>query len=224
MTEDFQYYYTNLTKLRRAAAAQEDKTKGGAKGTKSDDEIYYEEQVERVTVHVPIAASNAVSQFQVRVYARNVDLLQALRASTSGMARTLLITSGKTGDETGIQMIREWKLVMDDEANKIGHLDGIITSFGLPNSESGSADRDPSLNVSALLVDNSTVADFTFEVGDMIRKLDPNPGYKHLFQLILGSVEEPAMVLPLVDPEPTGGGFTAGVVDWEEEVNVDVII
>ena len=160
----------------------------------------------------------------VSVYARNVDLLQALRASTSGMARSLVITPDVTGDETAIQMIREWKLVMDDEANKIGHLDGIITTFGLPNNESGSADRDPSLNVSALMVDNSTVADYTFEVGDMIRQLDPNPGYKHLFRLVLGSVEEPAMVLPIVDPEPSGGGFTAGVEDWEEEVNVDVNI
>ncbi len=221
MTEDYQYYYTNLTKLRRAS---QNNTKGDTKGgTKSDDEIYYEERVEYYTIRIPIVASNIVSQLYVSIYAGNIDVLQAMRASTSGMARTFELTQGVTDNEEAIQVIREWKLVMDDESRRVGHLDGIITTFGLPNNESGSTDRDPSLNVSTLLVDNSTVADYVFEVGDRIKMLEPNPGYRHLFRLIFGSVEEPAMVLPDVKPEPSGGGgFTAGVEDWGEEVNADI--
>lgn len=220
MTEDYQYYYTNLTKLRRAA---QNNTKGD-NDTKSDDETFLEERVDYYTIRIPIPASNAVSQFEVSIYARNVDLLQALRASTSGMARALIITPDVTDGESAIQMIREWKLVMDDEENRIGHLDGIVTSFGLPGGAVPSPDRDPSLNVSALMVDGSTVADFTFQVGDLIKMLDPTPGYKHLFRLVLGSVEEPAMVLPIVKPEESGGGFTAGVVDWDDEVEADINI
>ena len=229
MTEDFQYYYTTLTKLRRAAAAaaEEDKTKGDTKGgTKTDEEIYLEERVEYYTIRIPIEASNIVSQLYVSIYASNIDVLQSLRASTSGMARTFELTQGVTDDEEAIQIIREWKLVMDDESRRVGHLDGIITTFGLPNNETGSTDRDPSLNVSALLIDNATVADYEFMVGDRIHMLAPNPGYRHLFRLIFGSVDEPAMELPDVKPDPgtTGGGFTAGVEDWGEEEHVDLIL
>ncbi len=220
MTEDYQYYYTHLTKLRKAS---QNNTKGNS-STKSADEVYYEERVEQYTIHVPIVAYNTVSQFMVSIYASNADLLQALRASTSGMARGLVITSDVTNDETGIQMIREgWKLVMDDEEKNIGHLDATITSFGLPGGAAPSPDRDPSLNVSALMVDGSTIANYTFQVGDLIQLLDPNPGYKHLYKLVLGSVKEPAMDLPIVKEE-TSGGFSAGVEDWGEEVNVDLNI
>lgn len=224
MTEDFQYYYTNLTKLRRARLAKED-TKGDTKGdTKSDEEIYYEERVDYFTIRVPIVASNIVSQLYVSVYASNVDVLQSMRASTSGMARTFELTQGVTDNEEAIQVIREWKLIMDDESRRVGHLDGIITTFGLPNNDPGSADREPSLNISTLLIDNSTIADYVFEVGDRIKMLAPNPGYRHLFRLIFGSVDEPAMDLPDVVPSETSGGFTAGVEDWEDEQQVELIL
>lgn len=221
MTEDYQYYYTNLTKLRRAS---KDNTKG-PDDTKSDDEIFYEERVEYYTIRIPIEASNIVSQLWVSIYAANADVLQSVRASTSGMARTFELTQGVTDSEEAIQVIREWKLIMDDEGTRVGHISGLITTFGLPNGEAPSPDRDPSLNVSALLIDNSTVADYIFEVGDKIKMLDPNPGYRHLYRLIFGSVEEPAMVLPDVKPQPSaGGGFTAGVEDWGEEQQVDLIL
>ena len=223
MTEDYQYYYTNLTKLRRAS---QNNTKGGGTGTKSDEETYLEERVEHYTIRIPIQATNVVSQLWVTIYSGNADVLQSVRASTSGMARTFELTQNTTAGEQAIQVLREWKLTMDDTGRRVGHVDGLITTFGLPNGETPSAQRDSALNVSALLIDTSTVADYVFDVGDKIQKLKPNTGYRHLYRLVFGSVAEPAIVLPDVKPDPGGGGggFVANVEDWAEEENVDLIL
>ena len=223
MTEDYQYYYTNLTKLRRAAAAQNN-TKGDTKGgTKSDEELYYEERVEYYTIRIPIVASNIVSQLWVTIYSGNADVLKSVRASTSGMARTFELTQNVTAQEEAIQIISEWKLTMDDTGRRVGHVDGVITTFGLPNGETPSTQRDPSLNVSALLVDNSTIAEYVFDVGDKIKVLSPNPGYRNLYRLIFGSVEEPAIVPPDVPPDGgTPSGMDATVDDWEDGETVEI--
>ena len=226
MTDDYQYYYTNLTKLRRASQNNtkgDDDTKGG---TKSDEELYFEERVEHYTIRIPIVATNIVSQLWVTIYAGNADVLQSVRASTSGMARTFELTQNTTAGEQAIQVLREWKLTMDDTGTRVGHVDGLITTFGLPNGEMPSAQRDSALNVSALLIDNSTIADYTFDVGDKIQKLKPFPGYRHLYRLVFGAVDQPAITLPDVKPDPGGGGggFVANVEDWEDEQNVDLIL
>lgn len=216
-TEEYQYWYNSLRKLR---AAKDTKS-----GSKSDDERYYEERVEYYTIHVVVSPTNIVSQLAISIYAGNADVLKAVRASTSGMARTFELTQDRTATESAIQVMREWRLTMDDEGRRVGHIDGVITTFGLPNGEDPSVKRDSSLNVSALLIDNATIADYKFEVGDKIRMLDPNPGYRHLYRLVFGSVEQPAIILPDVRPEPgTGGGFSAGVEDWGEEQVAEVVL
>ncbi len=216
-TEEYQYWYNTLRKLR---AAKDTKS-----GTKSDEERYYEERVEYFTVHVVVTPTNIVSQLAISIYAGNADVLKAVRASTSGMARTFELTQDRTAKESAIQVMREWRLTMDDDGRRVGHIDGVITTFGLPNGENPSVRRDSSLNVSALLIDNTTVADYKFEVGDKIRMLDPNPGYRHLYRLVFGSVDQPAIVFPDVKPEPgSGGGFSAGVEDWGDEQVAEIIL
>jgi len=85
--------------------------------------------------------------------------------------------------------------------------------------------RDSTLNVSALLIDEKTQEDYVFNVGDKITSEDPPLGYRALYRLIFGSVEEPAIHPPPVPPPGgEGGGFTAGVTDWDEELIIDIPI
>ena len=213
-TEEYQYYYTNLTKMKAAA------------GTKADiDEniSYFEERVEYYTIRIPVYPQNIVSQMWVTIYSDNADMLKSVRASTSGMARTFELTQNTTADEEAVQIINEWKLTMDDTANNIGHIDGIITTFGLPNGEQPSVQRDSTLNVSALLVDNKTVEDYVFNTGDKIQLLPSNPGYRGLYRLIFGSIGEPAIHPPRVDPEDgKKSGMDATVSDWEDGETVEI--
>lgn len=217
MTEDYQYYYTHLQSIRAA--------KSNGTSTKADnkDETYYEERVEYYTIRIPVYPKNIVSQLWVTIYSGNADVLKSVRASTSGMARTWELTQATTAADEAIQIINQWTLTMDDAARRVGHVDGIITTFGLPNGEVPTALRDSTLNVSALLVDNATVADYTFDVGDKIQVLKANRGYRHLYRLVFGSVAEPAITPPDVSPPGAqSSGMDATVSDWEEGETIDV--
>ena len=198
---------------------------GSATGEDAEEYARLEEQVEYSTIHVPIKARDVVSQFWVTIYVGNADMLQSMRASISGMARTFDLTRDVTDVEKATQVLRYWSLGLDDNLSHIGHVDGIITTFGLPEGETPSTLRDSTLNVSALLIDNETVADYVFNVGDKIQELTPNPGYRNLYRLVFGSVYNPAIELPDVTPvESGGGGFTADVTDWEEEIEAEIPI
>ncbi|MBP5636284.1 MAG: DUF5119 domain-containing protein [Bacteroidales bacterium] len=215
MTEEYQTNYRKLRSLRDAAGT----------GTKADaDEIsYYEEMVEYYTIRIPVYPQNVVSQLWVSIYAQNADVLKSVRASTSGMAKTFELTQFTTNGESAIQIIDQWKLTMDDTGSRIGHVDGIITTFGLPNGEVPTSQRDSTLNVSTLLIDNTTVMDYTFDVGDKIQVLEPNKGYRSLYRLIFGSKEDPAIVLPDVGPgQGKESGMDATVSDWEEGETVEI--
>lgn len=181
-----------------------------------DTKIYY------YTVLVPVNPRSIVSQYWVTIYSDNVDMLKSVRASTTGMARTFEFTKDKTNEEEGTQLITEWSLTVDDEEHLIGHLDGRVTTFGFPNGELPNPDRDSSLNVSTLLIDNKTVQSYKFYIGDKIKlEDDPPQGYRYLYRITFGSIFEPAIHPERVIPEG-GGGFTAGVTEWDEEIDVGV--
>lgn len=198
-----------------------DDIKDGDIVTGTDEDGY----VQYYTIRVPITPMSVISQLWVSIYSANADMLKAVRAATSGMARTFYLTQDTTGPEECTQVITEWSLEIDDLENKIGHLDGRITTLGLPRGEMPSIQRDSTLNVATLLVDNKTVERYTFYVGNKIFLDDPPPqGFRHLYRLILGSVEEPVITPSIVVPESEGGGFSAGVSDWNDEINSDVEI
>ena len=186
--------------------------------TKAEDNthVYY------YTILVPVNPRSIVSQYWVTIYSDNVDMLKSVRASTTGMARTFEFTKDKTNEEEGTQLITEWSLTVDDEEHLIGHLDGKVTTFGFPNGELPNPDRDSSLNVSTLLIDNKTIQNYKFYIGVKIKlEDDPPQGYRYLYRITFGSIFEPAIHPERVIPDG-GGGFTAGVTDWDEETKVEV--
>lgn len=185
--------------------------------TKAGENVLY------YTVRVPVDPQCITSQYWVTIYSDNADVLKSVRASTTGMARDFYLTQGKTGDSEGTQLISQWTLTIDDEERRVGHLDGYVTTFGFPRGELPSPTRDSTLNVMALLVDNKTVENYTFFIGDKIHLEEPVPqGYRNLYRIIFGSIFEPA--IHPEDVKPHGGGFTAGVTDWDEEIYSDIEI
>lgn len=193
--------------------------------TKAEQDSEAEAMVKYYTILVPVQPKSIVSQYWVTIYSDNADVLMSVRASTSGMARTFELTQDVTGEEEATQFITQWTLTIDDPARRVGHIDGRITTFGFPNGETPSMLRDSTLNVSALLIDEKTQEDYVFNVGDKITSEDPPLGYRALYRLIFGSVEAPAIHPPDVPPPGAeGGGFTAGVTDWDEEMIIDIPI
>jgi len=220
MVENYQTYYQLWRTKTRAAA-----TRAGGPTTKEDDEIQQlAEQVQTYTIVIPLYPQNITSQFEVVVYAGRADVLRSVRAATNGLARTFELTQFITGPEAATQLIEQgWTMTMDDVDARVGHVTGIITTFGLPNGEIPSELRDPTLNMSALLIDNRTEENYTFYVGDKITETKPAPGYRRKYRLVFGSADNPAIILPDVIPEG-GGGFVANVSDWGEEVEAEIPI
>ena len=184
-----------------------------------------DELVRKYTIRVPLYPKSIVSQFWVTIYSDNADVLKSVRASTTGMARTFNLTQATTGDDECTQLLTSWSLTIDDPISRKGHLDGKITTFGFPRGELPGPDRDPTLNVSTLLIDYSTVENYTFYVGDKITLEDPPPdGYRSLYRLVFGSITDPAIHPPDVRPPDEASGFDATVEDWEigDEVAVDM--
>jgi hypothetical protein len=210
MVEEYQHYSHTLMSLESKA--------GGPDPTRA----HAEEMVNYYTIRVPIRPRNIVSQFWVTIYSDNADVLRSVRASTSGMARDFMLVDDKTGDGEGTQLITDWSLTIDDPIRRVGHLDGKITTFGFPRGEQPSPARDSTLNVATLLVDNSTVEYYVFNVGDKITPGDPPIGYRSLYRLVFGSVEKPEIHPPDVPPGGEPSGFDATVDDWEEGESVDV--
>jgi len=209
MVEEYQHYkYTQLK--------AESQSKAAMSPSRAQELVNY------YTIRVPVHPRSIVSQYWVTIYSDNADVLRSVRASTSGMAQNFMLTEDRTGDEEGTQLLTEWSLTMDDPTTRVGHLDGKITTFGFPRGEQPSPLRDSTLNVAALLVDNSTVEHYVFNVGDKITSEEPPIGYRNLYRLVFGSVEKPEIHPPDVPPEGDPSGFDATVADWEEGESVEI--
>lgn len=174
------------------------------------------------TIRVPIRPKNVVSQYWISIYSDNADVLKSVRCSTTGMARSFFLTQDVTGSDEGTQFVTDWTLTIDDPVTRVGHLDGWVTTFGFPDGEMPSADRDPKLNISTLLVDGKTQEDYVFNVGNLITGGDPPDGYRALYRLILGSMTAPVLHPPDVEKPEDAQGFDASVSDWDEGDTVEV--
>lgn len=176
------------------------------------------------TIKVPVNPKSIVSQYWITIYSDNADLLRGVRASTTGMARSFMLTKGITGDDECVQIISDWKLTIDDPVERVGHLDGYVTTFGFPRGELPSPERSPELNITTLLADNITEDNYVFMVGNGITLEDPPEGYLHCYRLILGTKEAPVMHPPDVRPADEASGFDATVSDWDDGDIIDVLM
>lgn len=214
MVEKYRYYDSNS-----GWSAWTTKADGGEIEHTDEGDVW----VNYYTIRVPIHPMPVVSQYWISIYSDNADVLKSVRCSTTGMARSFFLTQDKTGSDEGTQFVSEWTLTMDDPTTRVGHLDGWVTTFGFPNGEMPGPDRDPTLNVSTLLIDNKTVQDYVFKVGNLITAEEAPDGYRALYRLILGSEAAPVIHPPDIEKPEDAQGLDATVGDWEREETVDVM-
>ena len=216
MVEQYRYYSSEEEGWRSWVTKAD--TESGSEQVDDDTWVTY------YTIRIPIYPRNIVSQYWVTIYSEYADVLQSVRCSTTGMARSFFLTQDITGPDEGTQFVTEWKLTMDDNVSRVGHIDGKVTTFGFPNGELPGPDRDPTLNISTLLVDNKTVQDYVFKVGNLITAEEAPEGYRALYRLILGSEAAPVIHPPDIERPEDAQGLDALVNEWDsgEEVEVDM--
>ncbi len=167
-----------------------------------------------IGTHYP---ENIIYTVTVTVQVKGIQNYRSARASLDGLAEGYLLGLGKVKDDEVTQLMEEWSKSVDGTDPTKGVITTRLTCFGLPGNHTAQPDENE-LKLSILLVDNKTVVDFPFKVGDKFEWVDKEDLHLRI-DLVLDDV--------LPDVQPEGGsssGFNATVDDWgdEEDYEVDI--
>ena len=163
-----------------------------------------------------LVAQNIIYTVHVRVYIKGIYNLRSARAAMDGLAEGYRFAAARPSNVTATYLMEEWKLTVDKNDPTRGYIDTNLYCFGLPDGHQGKADENL-FTLSVLLVDNKTVLDFPFMVGDKFESGDANVSLQLNLELTIAD--------PLPDVKPEGGsgsGFDAIVEDWGEEIEHDI--
>ncbi len=169
-----------------------------------------------IAEHTP---QNIIYTVTVTVHVKGFHNLRSARASLDGLAEGYYFGSGKYSKNSVTQLIENWQKNVDEVDPTKGTITATITCFGLPEGHTATPEENR-FSLSILLVDNKTVMDYTFDVGDRFEN-DNSADVKVSLSLDLEiEIEEP---LPDVKPEGgSGSGFDATVDEWGDEENVEI--
>lgn len=166
----------------------------------------------------------------VSVRVRGLHNIRSVRGSMSGMAESYLLTRGKTGADPVTHLLEGWRVEQEENDYKNGRIVTVFSTFGLPGKNTRAGDRlDNRLSVSLLLVDNQTVKDFDFEVGDRIQEVEEELKLTIEVGTSMGGQEQnpedrPVEVEEVKPGNGSGGGFDTTVDNWGEDVKVEIPI
>lgn len=167
-----------------------------------------------------------IKKLDIYVHLENVPFLRSALGAIKKMAEGCYISSGLTSERKVDHTIESWAMIYEEDHNgninmMKGALKATITTFGLPQGHNGNAE-DNSLYVKLLLVDNETIVENEFPIGDIIADLNSYDGTQLDEK---GNPIWPEVHIhwpePLPEVEPVGGGsgaFDVGVGDWGDEI------
>ena len=112
---------------------------------------------------------NIIHTVNVKVHIKGIQNLRSARGSLNGMAEGYHLTAMQPLGSKVTHLMEEWTMKRDAADPTMGVIEASFTSFGLPSGHQLTA-AENLLTLSMLLVDNKTVKDFTFNVGDKFTK------------------------------------------------------
>ena len=171
-----------------------------------------------------ITPINIVHTVNVKIHIKGIQNLRSARGSLNGMAEGYRLTAMQPLGSKVTHLMEEWTMKRDATDPTMGLIEGSFTSFGLPSGHQSTAEENL-LTLSMLLVDNKTVKEFSFSVGDKFtsNQNGDNVEEEDGVQLHLYLELSPNITLPDVQPEGgSSGGFDATVDDWGDEEEFEV--
>lgn len=158
---------------------------------------------------------NIIHTIYVTVHIKNIYNLRSARAALEGIAEGYKLGAGKRSRNQVTHLLEGWSMTTDPQDPSQGNIKTKLLCFGLPDGHTATPPENI-FNLSLLLVDNKTILDYKFEVGNLFVEDHEEHLTLHL-EIDLGD--------PLPDVEPEGGeggGFDASVNDWGEEIEHEV--
>ena len=173
-----------------------------------------------------ITPVSIIKQVDLYVHLENLVFLRSGLGAIEGMAEGCYISTRQTTSQTVTHAIDAWGVEYDIDDNGAenlmkGAIKASITTFGLPEGHTGRPE-DNILYVRLLLVDNQTLLEMEFPIGDILKDLNSYDGTQKDEN---GNVIWPQVHVywpePLPEVEPvggSGGAFDVGVGDWGDEI------
>lgn len=183
----------------------------------------------------------------IEVYIQGIQNIKSVRGYLTGLAEGSLLSTHTNTANMVTHVMEDWTIKRDSSNYTTGRVTTEFQTFGLPGAKGITKARDAKANrlyLSFLLVDNKTIVNYIFDVGDRIEELE-----EHLvLNLRIGvkvnpddpdkpgpddpdkpdDPDEPSnpdkpIVVPDVKPEGgSSSGFDVTVDDWGEEEFIDI--
>ncbi len=164
---------------------------------------------------------------RVEVHVDGVYNLRSVRGCIKGIATGVIMHSYTAVGSESTHLLEHWQCFSDADNPTIGTIVTEFSSFGLSNmnlSKTENTWKNLILDISVLLVDNSTVLDYRFPIGEIIDLTDN----KKEIVLKINIERDPDSgnaPLDLPDVPPSGGGssgFDADMDSWGDEIEIQV--
>lgn len=174
----------------------------------------------------PLVPKSIIKNLDIYVHLENLPFLRSALGAIGDMAEGCYISTGLPTERHVTHTVGTWGLVYDQTPSggvdlMKGAIKVSLSTFGLPAGHQGKPE-DNNLYIRLLLVDNETILERDFPVGDIISDLNKHDG------TLLDENGQPIWPEihvywpePLPEVEPVGGGggaFDVGVSEWGDEI------
>lgn len=176
----------------------------------------------------PLRPKSIIKNIDLYVHLENLPFLRSALGAVEDMAEGCYISTRTQTENLITHTMSSWDVVYEHtESGAVDMMKGAIkaslSTFGLPAGHQGNPEEN-NLYIKLLLVDNETILEHDFPIGDLIADLNSYDGTqldengKPIWPEIHVYWPEP---LPEVEPVGGGkGGFDVGVSDWGDEIEM----
>jgi len=180
---------------------------------------------------IPIQPENITYTTKITVNIRNLDKVYSVRGILSSMAGGTGMSDGDVSQfEPLVKAMDEWERRVSEDVRN-GTVSTEFYSFGPAQIEQ--ALRDCELDLSFLLVDSKTVSSFHYEIGQFMEvdeesrtitiviggsDMEPEPAGENC------NPRAPLLIPDDVKPGGTGSSYGVDLRDWDELVDVEIVI
>ena len=173
-----------------------------------------------------LVPKSIIKSIDIYIHIDNIIYLNSALGALEHMAEGCYISSKKTTANHVTHAIDSWGLIYDKDENGVenkmkGVIKATITTFGNPSTHQGLGE-DNNLLVRLLLIDNKTILEMNFPVGDQLANLNDYNGTQLDAN---GAPIWPEIHVywpePLPEVKSVGGddgGFNVGIGDWGEDI------